>query len=171
MTNTEMSTDPELRKIQLETAATELRIKQAELHQKERESEPRSWVATGMRNPLIVGAAIAALATVCASGVTSFSAYHQLQADMRNKQAQVDLERIKAQIQFELDHTRYEASLITGAVQHGGGNPYQVTENLNFLLQAGLISRPETKEKLRSYLSSRSPGEGHRVPSNAGASQ
>jgi len=162
MTNTETSTDPELelKKIELETAATELEIKQAELHQKERESEPRSWVATGMRNPLIVGAAIAALATVCASGVTSFSAYHQLQADIRNKQAQVDLERLKAQIQFDLDHTRHEASLITNAVQHGGGNPDQVAENLNFLLQAGLISRPETKEKLQSYLSSRSPGKG-----------
>jgi hypothetical protein len=44
--DTEASIEPELRKIQLEIAATELKLKQVELRQKERDREPRSTLAT-----------------------------------------------------------------------------------------------------------------------------
>jgi hypothetical protein len=52
----QVSGDPELRKIQLQIAATELRIKEAELRQKDQEAKPGSWLALAMRNPMIVGA-------------------------------------------------------------------------------------------------------------------
>jgi uncharacterized protein YlxW (UPF0749 family) len=157
------SGDPELRKIQLQIAATELRLKEAELRQKEHESKARSWLAAAMRNPMIVGAVITALATVGASYVTSHYAKLQkeadrrneaakLDADIRSKQAQLELERDKAQIQQDLDQMRHEASLITSAIERGGGLPDAVAQNLCFLLQTGLLPRTHTQTKLQYYL-------------------
>ena len=106
-----------------------------------------------MRNPLIVGAIIAALATIVGTVVTSLNAYFQAKAQLR-------LEAAKAETQLQMDALKHEASLITNAIQHGGGNPDRVAENLSFLLDAGLISEPDTRAKLRTYLEKRIPGKG-----------
>jgi hypothetical protein len=156
MNNPERSSDLELIKIRLETAATDLRLKQAELRQKEGDNEPRSWLAMGMRNQAIfaafIAAVIALLGTLGASTVTYVNARLQLQADVKNKADQLALEKQKAEWQKELDEMRHEASLITNAIQRGGGNIHEIAENLCFLLQMGLLPRAHTQSKLQYFL-------------------
>lgn len=162
-----LSDDQELRRIQILVAETEvsiaetkLKLKESDLRQKEWDYRNQSSVRALMRNPIIVGAILITFATIGATIVSYINFYFQQKAEQVDKNAQFELEVEKSRIQAELDNAKHEASLITNAIQHGGGDPDRVAQNLKFLLDTGLIPRTHTRSELDLYLRAREPGNG-----------
>jgi hypothetical protein len=63
--------------------------------------------------------------------------------------------------QQALQKAAFEAQLITDSVRTG--NPDQAAQNLEFLVQSGLLSG-ETATRVASYLQTRQPGTGRALP-------
>ena len=162
-----LSDDQELRRIQILVAETEilvaetkLKLKESDLQQKEWDYRNQGSVRALMRNPVIVGAILTTFATTGATIVSYVNSYFQQKTEQVNKNAQFELEVEKSRIQAELDNAKHEASLITSAIQHGGGDPDRVAQNLKLLLDTGLIPRTHARSELDLYLRAREPGSG-----------
>ena len=128
-----LSDDQELRRIQILVAETEVSIAETKLKLKESDLRQKECsVRALMRNPIIVGAILITLATTGATIVSYINFYFQQKAEQVDKNAQFELEVEKSRIQAELDNAKHEASLITNAIQHGGGDPDKVAQTSNF---------------------------------------
>lgn len=105
--------------------------RESELQLKEREHRRAAW-----RNPLFIAILAAAIAAAGNAVVTMVNGTLQRKIeDQKSEQARI-LEMIKT------------------------GDPDKAAENLQFLLDAGLITNPERAEKLRVFLAEREPGSG-----------
>jgi len=115
----------------------ELSFKEIELELKKQEHA----AASGWKNPLVVAIMATAVAALGNAVVT-----------MTNGSLQRELEDQKS------EQARIQEMIKTG-------DPDKAAENLKFLLEAGLISKPEIVTKLGDYLKKRQPGSGPTLPS------
>jgi V8-like Glu-specific endopeptidase len=65
-----------------------------------------------------------------------------------------------------VEEVRAEASRILEMIKTG--DPDTAAENLRFLAESGLISDPERREAIQTFLAARSPGQGPALPTAAG---
>lgn len=121
-------------------------FRQRELALKEQEHRLSSW-----SNPLTVAVSVAALAWV-----------GNVVATWWNGRLQRVLEQEKATRQRELEGAKAEAERILEVIKTG--DPEKAVVNLQFLLDAGLITSAGTVEKLRSYLANTPASRGPALP-------
>lgn len=124
----------------------EVAVKEREIAAKEVELDlkRKEFAAAGWRNPLVVAIMAATLAAVSNAAIS-----------VLNGIAQRDLEDQKS------EQTRILEMIKTGS-------PDKAAENLDFLLQAGLISDEALVGKLRAFLTARKPGSGPTLPVASG---
>lgn len=116
-------------------------LKETELELKKQEHAIAGW-----KSPLVVAIMAGSIAVLGNALLT-----------MTNGKLQRDLEDQKS------EQTRILEMIKTG-------DPDKAAENLKFLLDAGLISKAETIEKLGTFLKKRKPGSGPTLPSATGFS-
>jgi hypothetical protein len=128
-----------LRERELEIKSAEQRSRDAEIELKREDQNRAGWW-----NPLVVAIFAAAIAAAGNAIVTIVNGVQQRNIeDQKSEQARI-LEMIK-----------------TGDVE-------RAAENLQFLLDSGLIDNPVRAEKVKAYLSARKPGTGAALPVGAG---
>jgi len=125
----------------------ELSLKEKDYEHREVELELRrkEQSGSGWRNPLVL-AILAATIAACGNAVVTVvngSLQRRLE-DQRSEQARI-LEMIKT------------------------GDPDKAAKNLEFLLEAGLISDSQIQTELRKYLAERKPGSGPTLPTSSGS--
>lgn len=113
----------------------EVGVKEAELELKRKEHASAGW-----RSPLVIAVLAAALGALGNAYVTS----------------------INASLQRELEDQKAEQQRLLEAIKTG--DPDGAAVNLQFMLDAGLISEPKRVKKLREFLASREPGTGPVLP-------
>jgi N-acetyl-anhydromuramyl-L-alanine amidase AmpD len=116
----------------------EISLKERELSLKEKEHASSGW-----KNPLVVAIMAAAIAALGNTIVT-----------MTN-----------GKFQRELEDQKSEQSRILEMIKTG--DPEKAAENLQFLLDSGLISQPDLVTRLSNFLKNRKPGSGPTLPSVA----
>jgi hypothetical protein len=114
----------------------ELAVKEGELELQRKDSARAGW-----RSPLVVAVLAAALGAAGNAFVSYINASLERQLEDQKSEQQRILEIIKT------------------------GNPDSAAENLQFLLNAGLIAEPSRVTKLREFLKTRAPGSGPSLPS------
>jgi hypothetical protein len=125
---------------------TEKAFRERELRLKEHEQRLSSWT-----NPLTVAVSVAALAWM-----------GNVIATYWNGRLQRVLEQEKADQQRELEETKAEAERILEVIKTD--DPEKAVVNLKFLLDAGLITSPNTVKKLHTYLANTPAGKGPALP-------
>jgi len=81
--------------------------------------------------------------------------------------AQIRLERDKTKAQIQLDSLKAESDRILEVVKTGGSTE-AAAANLQFLLDAGLVTQPGLDQHLRKFLAKRVPGTGPTLPAADG---
>jgi hypothetical protein len=114
----------------------EIALKEAELELRRKEHAVAGW-----RSPLVVAVLAAALGAAGNAVVSYTNASLERQLEDQKSEQQRLLEVIKT------------------------GDPDSAAENLEFLLDAGLITEPARVTKLREFLTNREPGSGPALPS------
>ena len=137
-----------LREREVEIKEREQRNREEELSLKSREQQRSRWT-----NPLVLAVLAAAVAAAGNAFVVWLTAYEQRNADL----AKADLAR-------EADGNKSEADRILEVIKINS-DPDKAATNLKFLVDAGLILNPKTKDPLVTYLQTRRPGEGVALPS------
>lgn len=125
----------------------QLALQEQEARQKQRQA---AW-----SNPLVLAILAAALAATGNAVVAWF-----------NGRAQLQLERAKFDGQMAIEDAKAEAGRIFEVIKTG--DPDKAAQNLDFLVQAGLIVDPERRRSLAAFLARRQPGEGPSTPAPAG---
>jgi len=134
-----------------ESKRLDLRLKELEIRNKEYEANHRpSAFRSGLANPAVIAAAIAAWASLTAAGLTWLSGTISARTQAESAARQADLER-----------RRFEGDLILNSVKTG--DPDHAATNLSFLLDTGLLTG-DTAKGIRAYLADRKPGEGRALP-------
>ncbi|HEX6904314.1 MAG TPA: serine protease [Thermoanaerobaculia bacterium] len=120
----------------------EVAVKERELALREDEIalKRKELAAAGWRSPLVVAIMAATLAGLGNAGVTVVNGILQRQLEDRKSEQIRILEMIKT------------------------GDPDKAAGNLEFLLNAGLISDPEVTPRIHKFLTSRKPGSGPALP-------
>lgn len=140
--------------------ADEKRLKERELDLKEKEVDKSAW-----SNPLFLALCAAVITAIVSILVAWFNNKSQLALES----TKADQARIAASEnsnrQYELELVKAEQGRILEAIRTG--NPDRAAENLQFMLDVGLITTPGLTEKLRSALSTRAPGTGPSLPSRS----
>lgn len=119
----------------------EVAVKEGELKLKRDDAASSAW-----RSPLVLSVLGAALAAAGNAGISFFNAKQQRELeDRKSEQARI-LEMIKT------------------------GSPDKAADNLQFLVDAGLITDKELSGRLREFLDHRKPGTGPALPTPGGNS-
>jgi hypothetical protein len=79
-----------------------------------------------------------------------------------NGQQQLSLERERSEAQRLADTRKAEADRILEMIKTG--NPDAAAQNLQFLIDSGLIADPETRKNVAAFLAKRTPGAGPSLP-------
>jgi hypothetical protein len=136
--------------------ALDLKLKELEIANKEYEQTHRpGFLRSSVSNPAVIGAAIAAWASLSAAGITLLSG--RIAANQQAATAADESVRQAKQAEFlrEADERKFEANLITDAVQAGDAD--QAATNLKFLVDTGLL-RGELAIRVRNYVQNRQSG-------------
>jgi hypothetical protein len=125
-----------------------------------REEQARSrWL-----NPLVIAILAAAVAALGNAGVTWVSS-HEQRALERDRAANAEKASVsQSQSALQLEKTKAEASRILEVVKTN--NPDKAAENLQFLIDTGLIDDTIVKGQIQTYLSKRKPGQGISLPTS-----
>lgn len=94
-------------------------------------------------------------------------AKNQVKLERDKAAAQIRLERDKTKAQMQLDSLKAESDRILEVVKTGGSTE-AAAANLQFLLDAGLVTQPGLDNRLRAFLASRVPGTGPTLPAADG---
>jgi hypothetical protein len=139
----------------LKSRELDVRLRELDIRNKEYEQthRPRA-LASSVSNPVVIAAAIAAWASLSAAAITWLS------GSIAGNIA-VDTQIQSAQLQALADQRKFEANLITESVRTG--DPDQAATNLQFLIQAGLLTGDVAK-RIQDYLTHRMPGKGRALP-------
>jgi hypothetical protein len=150
--------DVEFRQHELELRERETAIKEREQGSRDLEAQlkVREFNASQWRSPLVVAILAAAVAGAGNAVVAVVNGNLQRDLENRKREAEIDLERAKS------ESTRILEMIKTGDTEKAAGN-------LDFLLQAGLVSDPKLVERVTRYLASRTPGKGPALPSPSSA--
>lgn len=116
----------------------DLSLREREILLKEQDLNRSKW-----NNPLVLAATTAALALSGNLLATWFNNNNQLRAERSKSEATLILEMIKT------------------------ADPVKATNNLKFLVEAGLVSDPDQVLRLNTYFQKRKPAEGPVLPSDA----
>jgi hypothetical protein len=145
--------------LRLKEKELEIRLKEIDVANKEYDQTHRpSSLSSNLTNPVVIAAAIAAWATLSATGVTWLSGKITADAQRLAVVSQAQLEDMKFKQQTALEELKFQANLITESIKTGN-HPDQAAANLQFLVNTGLLSGT-LGEKVRTYLEIRHPGEG-----------
>jgi V8-like Glu-specific endopeptidase len=128
-------TDKTFREREIAVKEREQANREAELDLKRKEQASSGW-----RNPLVVAIIAATLAAV-GNAVVSV---------------------VNGNLQRRLENEKSEQTRILEMIKTG--DPDKAATNLEFLLEAGLISDSELQAKLREFLTQRKPGSGPTLP-------
>src|SRR5919109_1301393 len=139
-------TDVEFRKRELALKECEQKNRDAELKLKEREHRSSAW-----RSPLIV-AILAATAAAAGNAVIAIV----------NGRLQRELENNKRTAEIALEGSKAESTRILEMIKTG--DPEHAASNLQFLVQAGLISDQALLSRVKAFLEQRRPGSGPALP-------
>lgn len=165
--------DQTARNNQQALAAQDQELRREDLALRRSEQERSRWT-----NPLvlaIVAAAIAALGNAVVAGVNGRQ-QRSLERERANanrvlerykSRAEIKLEADKAKAQIDLEDRKAESDRILEVVKTGG-NTEAAAVNLQFLLDAGLVSTTSLAERLDAFLKARKPGEGPVLPAADG---
>lgn len=146
--------EPDAQVSEREKWETDAAFREREISLKEKEHEYRGaelelkrqeQASSGWRNPLVV--AILA-ATIAASGNAVVTV-------------------VNGSLQRRLENEKSEQARILEMIKTG--DPDKAAKNLEFLLEAGLISHPQIQTELRNYLANRKPGSGPTLPTPSGS--
>jgi hypothetical protein len=129
-------------------------------------------------NPLVLAVLAAAIAAAGNAVVTLLNGRQQraLEADRANAsrgleqnkiEAQISLEREKAAAQRALDEQQSESDRILEVIKTGGDTE-AAARNMQFLVDAGLVTKDALVAKLTAYLEKRVPGGGPSLPAGDG---
>ena len=129
----------------------EFDLRQAELELKRKEQQGSRW-----RSPLTVAVLAAALAATGNAVVA-----------LVNGNNQRDLEDRKANAEIAVEESKAESSRILEMIKTG--DPDSAADNLQFLLESGLIADETRREKLAGYLANRGAGTGPALPASGGS--
>ena len=121
--------------------------KDAELELRRGEQRAATW-----RNPLTVAILVAALAGASNAIVTVVNGSLQRELEATRRAAEITLEKTKA------ESTRILEMIKTGDSE-------RAANNLDFLIQSGLVTDDGISSKLSKYLANRAPGSGPSLPS------
>lgn len=131
------TSDKRLLDAEIEAKKAEIEVNNAELKLKQRELKRSPWLS-----PLVLAILAATIAAIGNALVTILAADFQISLEDRKAEQGRILEMLKT------------------------GDPDKAAENLEFLLQTGLIADTAISEKLRIYLENRNPGEGASLASS-----
>jgi len=139
-------------RLEIKAKELELRLKELDIEGKEYEQKHRpSVLRSAFSNPAVIAAAIAAWATLSATGVTWLSGQIAAQAQQQFAADQLQMERFK-----------FELTLITEAIKNT--DPDQEATAMEFLTQAGLIHQ-DLGKKAYEYFLTKHPREKPSLPS------
>jgi hypothetical protein len=165
-------------------AEREQKVREADLELRRQELLRSRW-----SSPLVLAVLAAAIAAIGNAIVTHLNGRHQRtlegaradasrQLERDKAEAQIELERDKSAAQRELesdkaaaqralDEQQAESDRILEAIKTGGSSEASV-RNLQFLLEAGLVTKAGLVDRLSSYLARLAPGTGPTLPSADG---
>lgn len=139
----------ELKCIKLAAAKLDLKIKEDEIARKP------SYFVSLLAQPPVLATLVAGLITAAGGVMTRISAEYSAQAEIEKTKNTELLEAEKSRNSEKLEHLKFEGELIMDAIRTGDAN--KKAENIEFLVQSGLLQDPPLEEKLNNYLKAHPP--------------
>ena len=149
--------DVRLRERELAVKEREQEIKHREVETKAQELKRSRWI-----NPLVLAVLAAALAAGGNAVVALINGAAQRESNDLRTAAENKLQAEKASEERQLEDGKAEAARILEMIKTA--DPDKAAVNLRFLLAAGLIVKPNRREKLAAYLKDREQGKGPTLP-------
>jgi hypothetical protein len=128
-----------------------------ELTIREREQDRSRW-----SNPLVIAVIGATLAALSNAGATFLNGYQQRTLEEARAKASRDLESERSDALLKLEESKSEATRILEMIKTS--NADKAAENLQFLIDTGLLSEQTRLARLRQYLQTRPAGAGPTLP-------
>jgi hypothetical protein len=139
----------EFKCVRLAAAKLDLKIKEDEIARKP------SYFLSLLAQPPVLATLVAGLITAAGGVMTRLSADYSTRMEFeRTKNAEM-IEAEKLRNSEKLEHLKYEGELIIDAMR--GADANKKAENIEFLVQSGLLQDPPLEEKLNSYLKAHPP--------------
>jgi hypothetical protein len=139
----------EFKCVRLAAAKLDLKIKEDEIARKP------SYFLSLLAQPPVLATLIAGLITAAGGVMTRLSAEYSTQIESEKAKNAELIEAEKLRNAEKLEHLKYEGELIVEAMRAGDTN--KKAENIEFLVQSGLLQDPPLEEKLNNYLKAHPP--------------
>ena len=151
----------------------ELAVAEGDLALRRAAAEESRWTS-----PLVLAVLAAAIAAAGNAAVAYLNGGQQRrleetraganrELEREKAEAQIELEREKAAAQRALDEQESESARILEVIKTG--DTERAAGNMQFLVDAGLVTKPDLVEKLSQYLATRAVGQGPALPPADGA--
>lgn len=163
MTDPVPSIEQEKLDFEREKWAQEKIFRAEELDLRKKESDRSRW-----SNPLVIGIFAAAIAGVGNAFVAWYNSGEQSRLERERAESSRALSKQQAADTLKLEQEKAETARILEVIKTN--DPDKAATNLQFLIDASLISDAETRTKIGSYLKDRKPGGGASLPGASGAS-
>jgi hypothetical protein len=138
----------------------EIKLKENELQFKLREERRSRWA-----NPLVLAVLAAALAAAGNATVAYVNGSEQRALEQTRGDQQLEVERRKASAQEQIEETKAEATRILEAIKTD--DRAKAIGNLQFMLDAGLITNDSRRTAMFAYLGNLKPGQGPVLPGSS----
>lgn len=134
----------EIKCVSLAAAKLELKIKEEEVARRP------GYLVSLLAQPPVLATLVAGLITAAGGMITKISSDNAARIEQeKTKNAEV-VETAKARDAEKLEHMKFEGELIMQAIKTE--DPNKKAENIEFLVQSGLLQDPPLEEKLNNYL-------------------
>jgi hypothetical protein len=139
----------EIKCVRLAAAKLELKIKEDEIARRP------SYLISLLAQPPVLATLVAGLITAAGGMITRFSSEYMARVEQEKTKNAELIEKVKARDAEKLEHMKYEGELIVQAINVD--DPNKKAENIEFLVQSGLLQDPPLEEKLNNYLKTHPP--------------
>jgi hypothetical protein len=154
--------DLERKKFEAENKArdreNDLKVKEQELRTREVDLKTVEVERSRLTNPLVIAIFSAAIAGLINAGLNWLNNNSQYQLEATKSTDTIALEDRKSRATLALERSKAESSRILEMLKAPDSD--KVAENLNFLIDTGLVTDTTLIPKIRSYLEHRKPGTG-----------
>jgi hypothetical protein len=151
--------DLRLRERELALKEKEQGLKYLELRLKRKDERRSQWT-----HPLVLAVLAATLAATGNAVVAYINGVEQRELEKTRAEAQLSLEQHRDQSSQAIEETKAEAMRILEVIKTNGVD--SARKNLEFLIEAGLITNVKRRADLQIYLGKLTPGEGPTLPSS-----
>lgn len=141
--------ETEIKCVKLAAAKLELKIKEDEIARRP------SYLISLLAQPPVLATLVAGLITAAGGMITRISSDQAAQIEQEKTRNAELIENAKARDAQKIEHMKYEGELIMQAIKTE--DPNKKAENIEFLVQSGLLQDPPLEEKLNNYLKAHPP--------------